>query len=278
MENFPLPSKIEIKKIGDNSERFIIEPLYPGYGNTIGNSLRRVLLSSLPGAAVQSVKIKGIQHEFSTIEHVKEDVVAIILNLKKVRFKYKGEEPIKLFIKEKGEKKVTAGDIKTTSDIEVVNKNQLIATLTSKEASLEMEITVGIGRGYVPVEERENEEHEIGTIIVDAIYTPIKNVNFDVENVRVGEMTNYDRLILDITTDGTITGEEAVKIASKILVDHFNFVNVLKSKEKKELSEENEKEKLEKVEEKEKETEISSKKETKKETKKKDKSEKKSKK
>jgi len=231
MENFPLPKKIETKKSGDNANQFVVEPLYPGYGNTIGNALRRVLLSSLSGAAITSVKIKGIEHEFSTIENVKEDVVAIILNLKQVRFKYTDSEPVKLTLKEKGEKKVKAGDIKTTSDIEVVNKKHPIATLTDKDSKLEMEITVERGRGYVPVESKEDEEIEIGTINIDAIYTPVKNVNFHVENVRVGEITNYDRLILDVSTDGTLTGEKALKQAAELLVKHFNFVKKLESTE-----------------------------------------------
>lgn len=235
MEKFPLPSKIEVKKGQEEEKIFVFEPLYPGYGTTVGNALRRVLLSSLPGAAVQAVKIKGVEHEFSSIPQVKEDVVSIILNLKKIRFKFHGEEPIKVILHVKGQKNALAEDIKVKSDVEIVNKKQLIATLTSKEAELEMELTIGSGRGYVPVEAREREEEglDIGTIAVDSIYTPVKNVNFGVENVRVGQMTNYDRLTLNIATDGTITPEEALKMASEILVDHFNFVKNLKSTKEK---------------------------------------------
>ncbi|MDZ7798402.1 MAG: DNA-directed RNA polymerase subunit alpha [Patescibacteria group bacterium] len=243
MENFPLPTKIEIKKAKDDSKQFIIEPLYPGYGNTIGNALRRVLLSSLSGAAVTAVKIKGVEHEFSTIKNVKEDVISIILNLKQINFKYSSPEPVKLILKEKGEKKVKAGDIKATADIEISNKNQVIANLTDKEAELEMELTVERGRGYKPVESREEEEVQIGNIRIDAIYTPIKNVNFHVENVRVGEITNFDRLILDIKTDGTLTGEQALKQAAELLVKHFNFVKGLQSTEKKDKTKKVENEK-----------------------------------
>ncbi|MFH1366764.1 MAG: DNA-directed RNA polymerase subunit alpha [Patescibacteria group bacterium] len=235
MENIPLPSKIEINKKDENQAVFTFEPLYPGYGTTLGNALRRVMLSSLPGAAVQAVKIKGVDHEFSTIPHVKEDVIGLILNLKQIRFKFFAKEPVKLNLKVKGEKTVSAGDIKTTSDVEIVNKKLKIATLTDKEGSLEMEITVSDGRGYIPVESREKEIHEIGTIDVDAIYTPIKNITFDNENVRVEQMTNYDRLILNITTDGTISPSEALKMAAGILVDQFNYVKELKVNKPKEV-------------------------------------------
>jgi DNA-directed RNA polymerase subunit alpha len=234
MEKIPLPSKIEIIKKDENRAVFTFEPLYPGYGTTLGNALRRIMLSSLPGAAVQAVKIKGADHEFSTLSHLKEDVIGLILNLKQIRFKFFAKEPVKLILKTKGEKTVSAGDIKTTSDVEIVNKKLKIATLTDKEASLEMEITVNAGRGYVPIESREKEIHEIGTIDIDAIYTPIKNVTFNNENVRVEQMTNYDRLILDITTDGTINPSDALQMAADILVDQFNYVKELKSTKPKE--------------------------------------------
>ncbi|MFA5070127.1 MAG: DNA-directed RNA polymerase subunit alpha [Patescibacteria group bacterium] len=229
MENISLPSKIETQKIDANTTKFIFEPLYPGYGMTVGNALRRVLLSSLPGAAVQAVKIKGVDHEFSTIPNVKEDVVSILLNLKQLRFKFHGDEPVVLSLKAKGEKQVTAADIKPTAEVEVVNGKQHIAVLTDKAAILEMDITVGPGRGYVPVEMREKEVLDIGTIAIDAIYTPIKNVNFTIENVRVEQMTNYDRLILEIATDGTISAEQALKMAAQTLLEHFEFVKNLKS-------------------------------------------------
>lgn len=230
-----MPSKTEINKKEENRAVFAFEPLYPGYGTTLGNAIRRVLLSSLSGSAVQAVKIKGVDHEFSTIPYVKEDVVSLILNLKQLRFKFFGKEPLKILLKAKGEKIVTAEDIKPVSEVEVVNKKLKIATLTDKDAVLEIEITVGPGRGYVPVESREKEAHEIGTIDVDAIYTPVKNVTFDTENVRVEQMTNYDRLILDITTDGTISPKEALQMAAGLLVDHFNYVKELKVTKAKEV-------------------------------------------
>lgn len=233
MEKFPLPSKIEVKKGQDEEKIFVFEPLYPGYGNTVGNALRRVLLSSLAGAAVEAVKIKGVEHEFSTIPNVKEDVVMIILNLKKLRFKFHGEEPVKVNLHVKGQKIAIAEDIKVKSDVEIINKKQAIATLTSKDAELDMELTIGSGRGYVPVETRDEKILEIGTIALDSIYTPVKNVNFNVENVRVGQMTNYDRLTLNLATDGTISPEEALKMAATILTDHFDFVKNLKSTEEK---------------------------------------------
>lgn len=248
MEPILLPSKTEINKKEENRAIFVFEPLYPGYGTTVGNALRRVLLSSLPGSAVQAVKIKGVDHEFSTIPHVKEDVVSLILNMKQLRFKFFSQEPVKILLKAKGEKIVTAEDIKPVSDVEVINKKLKIATLTDKDAVLEIEITVGPGRGYVPVESREKEAHEIGTIDVDAIYTPVKNVTFDTEYVRVEQMTNYDRLILDITTDGTISPKEALQQAAGLLVDHFNYVRELKISKAKDV--ETKKETEEKKEEK----------------------------
>ncbi|MDD5342084.1 MAG: DNA-directed RNA polymerase subunit alpha [Patescibacteria group bacterium] len=224
MEPLPLPKNIEVKKIDHNRAVFTIEPCYPGYGNTLGNALRRVLLSSLEGAAITAVKIKNVSHEFSTLPFVKEDVVEIILNLKTVRFKIFSDGPVTVTLKEKGEKKVTAKDIKLTSEIEIGNPDQVIATLTDKKAEFEMELRVEKGRGYVPVESREKEKGEIGLIAIDAVYTPVRNVNFDIDNVRVGQMTNYDKLMLDITTDGTIKPEEALYQAAKVLDDQFGYI------------------------------------------------------
>src|SRR3989338_5748638 len=207
MENLiPLPNKIYFSKEEKFKSQIIIEPLYPGYGVTIGNSLRRVLLSSLPGSAVTAVKIKGADHEFSTINSVTEDVVDILLNLE---------------LRARGQKTVTAGDIKPDSRVEVMDKDFVIATLDGKTAELNMEITAERGRGYVPVEMRESEKLEIGNIAVDAIYTPVRNVNYEVENVRVGKITNYDKLTLTMETDGTISGREAIDLAAQILGDHF---------------------------------------------------------
>lgn len=224
MEQIILPSKIEIKKGKTiNEATIVMEPCYYGYGTTLGNALRRVILSSLPGAAVTAVKIKGVQHEFSTIPHVKEDVVEIILNLKQLRIKVFSPEPVRLFLKMKGEGEVTAADIEKSADVEIVNKDLRIATLTNKNAELEMELIVSQGRGYVPVEAREKEKLEVGMIAIDSIFTPIRNIGYRVENVRVGDITNYDKLILNIETDGTITPEEALRQGAQLLIDHFNL-------------------------------------------------------
>jgi len=223
MENISLPNKISFEELGGNKYRVVMEPLYPGYGMTVGNSMRRILLSSLPGAAVTSVKIKGVDHEFSTVPNVKEDVVEIILNLKQMRIKVFSDHPVKLELKAKGEKIVTAGDFKKNSDVEIVNPSLHIATLDNKSADLEMEVVVGTGRGYVPVEMRENEKMEIGTIAIDAIYTPMKNVNFQVQSVRVGQITNYDQLTITLETDGTVNGKDAIETSAKILLDHYKL-------------------------------------------------------
>lgn len=223
MENIPLPNKVSFTELGQNKYQAVMEPLYPGYGVTIGNSLRRILLSSLPGAAVIAVRIKGVDHEFSTVPNVKEDVIEIILNLKQLRMKVHTDQPVTLELKTKGEKSVTGADFKKNSDVEIVNPEMHIATLDSKTSDFEMEIVVQTGRGYVPVEQRENEKLEIGMIAVDAIYTPIKTVNFEVKNVRVGQITNFDQLTLTLETDGTISGEEAIDASAKILLSHFGM-------------------------------------------------------
>src|SRR3989338_478375 len=221
MENIPLPKKVLFEDLSDNKYKVVMEPLYPGYGVTLGNSLRRVMLSSLPGAAVVAVKIKGVDHEFSTIPNVKEDVIEIILNLKQLRLKIHSEGQVRLELKVKVEKAVTGADFKKNSEVEIVNPDLHIATLDNKSADLDMEVVVQAGRGYVPVEQRENEKLEIGMIAVDAIYTPVRTVNYDINNVRVGQITNYDELILTIETDGTITGKDAIDQAAVILMDHF---------------------------------------------------------
>lgn len=225
MENIPLPSKIEIADGSSKHEGIIsIYPCQPGFGTTLGNALRRVLISSLPGAAVIAFKIKGVSHEFSTIEHVKEDVVEIILNLKQLRLKVFSDEPVRIELKAKGDKKVTAKDIKASSDVEIVNPELVIATLTDKNAELEMELIVGQGRGYVPTEVREKESIEVDMIMVDSIFTPVRNVGLAVEHVRVGQMTNFEKLVLTIETDGTISPAEALIASNQILLDHFNFI------------------------------------------------------
>lgn len=227
----PLPNKIYFAEEEKYRSKVVIEPLYPGYGMTIGNALRRVLLSSLPGAAVVAVKIKGVDHEFSTVPNVTEDVVDLVLNLKQLRVKVSSEEPVHLTLSVKGQKEAKAKDIKPDSRVEIVNPDLVIATLDNKNAEFSMELVVQQGRGYVPVEIREEDKLEIGMIAVDAIYTPMRNVNFEVQNVRVGQITNYDKLTISMETDGTISGREALDIASNILVEHFGLLKTAELKE-----------------------------------------------
>lgn len=224
MQPIPLPNKAKIDHIEGNVYEVTLEPLYPGYGVTIGNALRRVLLSSMPGAAVTAVKIKYVDHEFSTVPSVKEDVIQIILNLKQLRLRSFSTEPVRLKLQAKGEGVVTAEQIEETDQVEVANKDLYICTLDNKNADLDMELIVEQGRGYEPVEERQHANTELGMLAVDAIYTPVRSVFFDVSNVRVGEQTNFDKLVVRMETDGTITGGEAIDIASHILVDHFTML------------------------------------------------------
>jgi len=219
----PLPSQPKIIKKEKNKAVFEIEALYPGYGVTIGNSLRRVLLSSLSGAAVTQMKIKGISHEFSTIPGVLEDVILIIQNLKQLRFKIFTDQAQKGILKTKGEKEIQGSDFELPAQVELVNKDCKVATLTDKRAELEMEIQIEKGTGYSPREARKKEKIEIGQIPVDAIFTPVRRVSFRVENMRVGERTDFDRLFLEIETDGTISPDEAFFQASDILVKHFSL-------------------------------------------------------
>lgn len=202
--------------------KFVVEPLERGYGTTLGNALRRILLSSLPGAAVTSVKIDGILHEFSTIPGVKEDVTEIILNLKKLAVRLEGENTKRAIINAVGPKEVTAADIIGDSDMEIFNPDLHIATL-EENATLVMEINFARGRGYVPAEQNKTESTPISVIPVDSIFTPVRKVNFTVENTRVGQVTDYDRLVLEIWTDGSITPEEGVSIGAKIMQEHLNL-------------------------------------------------------
>lgn len=225
MQIITSPQQPKYTELAENHGKFEILGCHPGYGTTLGNALRRVILSSLAGAAARSVKIKGVAHEFSTIDGVMEDVVQIILNLKQVRFKMHGEndEIVKLSLKSKGEGVVTAASIKTPSSVEVVNPGQVIATLTDKKTEFELEIEVDRGLGYVPVESRErDDEREIGVIAIDAIYTPVKRVNYEVENMRVGKRTDYDKITLEIVTDGSVTPQEAFEKSVSILVGQFS--------------------------------------------------------
>ncbi len=227
MEDILLPSTIELTPGEDDHKATLtIEPCFHGYGTTLGNALRRVMLSSLPGAAVVAVKIKGVAHEFSAMPGVKEDVLEVLLNLKSLRLRVftEGEEPIRLHLIAKGEKEVTAADIEASSDVEIANTDVHIATLTDKKSELDMEIFIGRGRGYVPVEERSKEKNELGMISIDSVFSPVRDVGYRVDNVRVGQITNFDKLVMTIETDGTITPEAAVDQSVKILLDHFNLV------------------------------------------------------
>ena len=205
-----------------NYGKFVVEPLERGYGTTLGNALRRILLSSLPGAAVTSVKIDGVLHEFSTIPGVKEDVTEIILNLKKLAVRLNGENTKRVIINAVGPKEVTAADIIGDSEMEIFNPDLHIATL-EENATLVMEINLARGRGYVPAEMNKTENTPISVIPVDSIYTPVRKVNFTVENTRVGQVTDYDRLVLEIWTDGSITPDEGVSIGAKIMQEHLNL-------------------------------------------------------
>ena len=206
----------------DYRGKYVIEPLERGYGTTLGNSLRRVLLSSLEGYAVTSIKIAGIQHEFSTIHDVKEDVTEIVLNVKGITAKLYCDSPKTVYIDAVGECEVTAGDIKADSEIEILNPEHHLATL-GPNASLSMELTFAKGRGYVSADKNKTPQAAIGTIPVDSIYSPVLKVNYTVENTRVGNRTDYDRLTLEIQTDRTISAREALSLGAKILVDHFNI-------------------------------------------------------
>ncbi|MBM4435157.1 MAG: DNA-directed RNA polymerase subunit alpha [Chloroflexi bacterium] len=212
--------KVERLEGDDRFARFVCEPLPAGYGTTLGNSLRRVLLSSLPGAAITAARVRGVAHEFSTIPGVKEDVVEMVLNLKGIRLRSFATEPVTLVLEKEGSGDVTAADIQTTSDVEIVNPEHKIATL-EPEASLWMELTVETGRGFVPGDRREG--LPIGVIPIDALFGPVKKVNFTVENTRVGQVTNYDRLRIEVWTDGTTPPDEAVAQGAQVLVSQFSL-------------------------------------------------------
>ncbi len=227
--------RIESAEFNENDSygRFVVEPLERGYGTTLGNSLRRILLSSLPGAAISDIKIDGVVHEFSTIPGVKDDVTEIILNLKQVAIKYEGlgTEPKKAYIDVVGEGDVTAGDIKfEDGDMEVVNKDLRIATLSSADTGLRIELTVKRGRGYITADKNKTADLPVGAIAIDSSFTPVRRVNFTVENTRVGQVTDYDKLTLEIWTNGTIAPDEAVSVGAKILSEHLNlFVDLSES-------------------------------------------------
>ncbi len=221
---FQLFSNFKVSEQSRSFGKFEIEGLYPGYGTTLGNALRRVLLSSIEGAAVTSFKIEGVPHEFSTLDGVKETVVDIMLNLKQLRVKLFDDQPQTLKLNVKGEKEITAKDFEPNPLVEVLNPDLKIATLTDKKAKLELEATVERGLGYSEIEERKKEKLPVGTIALDAIFSPIRRVNFWVEDMRVGEKTDYNRLYLEIETDGSITPQEALIKAAAILDEHFSLL------------------------------------------------------
>ena len=240
-----LSDTVKIKTVSEDETQgtFEIEGLFRGYGITVGNALRRVLLSSLPGAAVTRFKVKGVGHEFTTIPGMVEDVVELGLNLKQLKFAFNASEPQEVTLKVKGEQDVTGKDIKGSAQVEVVNKDQHIATLSNKSAELDIVLTVEKGLGYIPVDGQKNDNLPIGTIALDAIFSPVVNVNFKVENMRVGDRTDYNRIRMEIETDGTISPSDALHKSANVLIDHLKKVSDVdvkgaKSEEKEEKKEE----------------------------------------
>jgi DNA-directed RNA polymerase subunit alpha len=218
--------KIVTQSEDDRTGTYIIEPLSPGYGVTLGNSLRRVLFSSLAGTAVSSVQIEGATHEFTTIPGMHEDVVELILNLKTLRIKLHTDEPVVLHLEAKGPGEIYAKDFTANASVTIVDQDHYLATL-DKAGKLSLDLTVERGRGYVPTEQKRHEQRALGTISVDSIYTPVKKVHYEVENTRVGDKTNFDKLTLDITTDGTIHPREALRQAAQILLEHAQVITEL---------------------------------------------------
>lgn len=244
------PSKPKIVSEEGHSGIYEIDGLYPGYGHTLGNSLRRIILSSLPGSAVTKVNIKGASHEFSAIDGVKEDVITILLSLKKLRIRLTGDEPVILTLKASGAKEVKAKDIEIPGQVEILNNDLHIASLTEKSSSLEIEITVERGIGYVPKEILQKERVEIGSITLDAAFTPIRKANYEVENMRVGDRTDFNRLRLSIETDGTITPKEALEKSISLMINQLKSIvgfeeeTVVEKSDAKEEKEESEKNSL----------------------------------
>jgi DNA-directed RNA polymerase subunit alpha len=234
MEFAYLSSTVSVKTVSEDSKNgvFEIEGLFAGYGLTVGNALRRALLSSLPGAAVTEIKVKNVPHEFSTLPGLKEDIVELMLNFKKLRFVSHVDEPQVLLLKLKGERTVTAGDIELNSNVALINPDEILGHLTAKDAELDIEVKVERGLGYVASEARKSEGRlAIGTIAIDAIFTPVVRVNYTVEDMRVGDRTDYNRLRVEITTDGTVSPSSALHKASNILKDHFEKVSMVEVKE-----------------------------------------------
>ena len=222
--NVTLPSKPRVVSEEGFHGIFEIDGLYPGYGHTLGNSLRRIILSSLPGAAITQVKIEGVEHEFSTISGVREDVITLLLNLKRVRLAAHSEEPLKVNLKKSGTGVVTAADIDVPTQLEILNPEQPICEITNKSTKLDIELTIERGMGYVPREVHQRDKVEIGTIAMDAVFTPIRRANYEVENMRVGDRTDYNRLRMVIETDGTITPKAALESAIEVMIHQLKAV------------------------------------------------------
>ncbi len=251
MFDFERPN-IEVVEISEDKKygKFVVEPLERGYGITLGNSLRRIMLSSLPGAAVSQVKIEGVLHEFSSIPGVKEDVTEIIMNIKSLAIRNDSEtnEPKTAYIEYEGEGVVRAADIQVSSDIEILNPELPIATLSGKDTKLYMELTITKGRGYVSSEKNKSEDLPIGVIAIDSIYTPVERVNITIENTRVGQITDFDKLTLDVHTNGTLVPDEAVSLAAKVLSEHLNlFIDLSENAKTAEVMVEKEDDEKEKV-------------------------------
>lgn len=251
MFDFERPN-IEVAEISEDKKygRFVVEPLERGYGITLGNSLRRIMLSSLPGAAVSQVKIEGVLHEFSSIPGVKEDVAEIIMNIKSLAIKNSSEtnEPKTAYIEFEGEGIVKASDIQADQDIEILNPDLVLATLSGKDTKLYMELTITKGRGYVSADKNKHEDLPIGVIAIDSIFTPVERVNVTVQNTRVGQITDYDKLTLDVHTNGTLASDEAVSLAAKVLSEHLSlFIDLSENARTAEVMVEKEDDEKEKV-------------------------------
>ena len=251
MFDFERPN-IEVAEISEDKKygRFVVEPLERGYGITLGNSLRRIMLSSLPGAAVSQIKVEGVLHEFSAIPGVKEDVTEIVMNLKSLAIKNNSEtnEAKTAYVEYEGEGIVHASDIQVDQDIEILNPDLVLATLSGKDAKLYIELTITRGRGYVSAEKNKHEDLQIGVIAIDSIYTPVERVNVTVENTRVGQITDYDKLTLDVFTNGTLVPDEAVSLAAKVLSEHLSlFIDLSENAKTAEVMVEKEDDEREKV-------------------------------
>lgn len=231
-QNIVLPTKLNVIKEEGSSGVYEIEGLYPGYGHTLGNSLRRIILSSLPGVSIIAVRIKGADHEFATLNGIKEDVLTILLNLKKVRFSLGSSEEAKINLKVKGENIVTAKSFNISGEVEVTTPDQYIAEITNKSTELDIELTLARGVGFVSKEDFDNKETVIGNILVDAIFSPIRKVNYEVENMRIGDRTDYNLLRINLETDGSLSAKEALESALKIMINQFRAILDLKEEEK----------------------------------------------